>query len=85
MTTEKIAVSLPAALVKRAKRIVRAGGAPSMSAYVAAALEQKTTTDELTALLDEMLEETGGPLTPEERHTAKHKVQKARDSARRAT
>ena len=38
-----------------------------MSAYVAAALEQKATFDELDDMLDEMLAESGGPMTEAER------------------
>lgn len=62
----KIAVSLPAELVARAQQAVADGRAPSVSAYVADALEQKSRLDDLAALLDEMLAATGGPLTPEE-------------------
>ncbi len=39
--TEKIAVSLPKGLADRARRAVRQGRAASVSAYVAAALEEK--------------------------------------------
>jgi Arc/MetJ-type ribon-helix-helix transcriptional regulator len=67
MTMEKIAVSLPRPLLSSARRAVRAGRAPNVSAYVAAALEQKTKLDDLDSLLSEMLTETGGPLTAAER------------------
>jgi Arc/MetJ-type ribon-helix-helix transcriptional regulator len=70
MTMAKIAVSLPRELVRRARRAVGRGRAPSMSAYVAAAVEQKTKLDELDDLLQEMLAETGGPLTVAERRAA---------------
>jgi hypothetical protein len=66
MTAAKIAVSLPRETFERAKRAVRRGHAESLSAYVTAALEQKATLDELDDLLDEMLEETGGPMTKHE-------------------
>ena len=56
--TEKIAVSLPRGIADRARRAVRQGRAPSVSAY------------KLAALLDEMLAETGGPLTAAERRAA---------------
>ena len=59
---QKIAVSLPGALVSRARRAVKEGRARNVSAYVASALEEKTKLDELAVLLDEMLLETGGPL-----------------------
>jgi Arc/MetJ-type ribon-helix-helix transcriptional regulator len=70
MTTSKIAVSLPAELVEQAQRAVADGRAPSVSAYVASALEEKAKLDDLAALLDEMLAESGGPLTTREKKAA---------------
>ena len=69
-TSEKIAISLPRRLAQRAQRAVRQGRASSVSAYVAAALEEKVKLDELSALLDEMLAESGGPLSASERRAA---------------
>lgn len=66
MTKVKIAVSLPAELVEQAKRAVAEGRAASVSAYVAEALAEKSSEEDFDALLDQMLEETGGPPTPEE-------------------
>jgi Arc/MetJ-type ribon-helix-helix transcriptional regulator len=69
MTTVKIAVSLPRELVDDAKRAVRRKAAKSVSAYVADALREKSKRSErydLKVLLDEMLAETGGPLTQAE-------------------
>lgn len=66
----KIAVSLPTELVERAQQAVAQGRAPSVSAYVADALEQKTKLDDLASLLDEMLALTGGPLTAKETRQA---------------
>ncbi len=83
MTTEKIAVSLPAALLRRARRAVRGGRARSMSAYVAAAIEQKAMHDELEALLHEMLSESGGPLTAQEKRAADAAVLGPRSRKRR--
>jgi Arc/MetJ-type ribon-helix-helix transcriptional regulator len=68
--TEKIAVSLPKEVAERARRAVRRGHAASVSAYVAAALEEKVKLDDLSTLLLEMLEESGGPLTAAERRAA---------------
>jgi len=68
--TEKIAVSLPRGMADRARRAVRQGHAASVSAYVAAALEEKAKLDELATLLDEMLAESGGPLSASERRAA---------------
>lgn len=65
-TTEKIAVSLPRQIAARLRRAVRQGRAASVSAYVASALDEKAKLDDLSALLDEMLAASGGPLTPAE-------------------
>jgi Arc/MetJ-type ribon-helix-helix transcriptional regulator len=70
MTKAKIAVTLPPSLVSRAQDAVREGRAPSISAYVAAALEEKAKLDDLKGMLDAMLAETGGPLTDRERVAA---------------
>jgi hypothetical protein len=63
----KIAVTLPSDLVEAARTAVRSGRAPSISAYVAGALEERAKLDDLDALLAKMLAETGGPLTDAER------------------
>jgi Arc/MetJ-type ribon-helix-helix transcriptional regulator len=70
MSAEKIAVSLPDGTADRARKAVRLGRATSVSAYVAAAIEEKAKLDDLAALLDEMLSETGGPLTAAEKRAA---------------
>lgn len=70
MTTRKIAVSLPAGLVEQAQRAVAEGRSSSVSAYVARALEEQTKLDDLASLLEQMLVETGGPLTAAERKAA---------------
>jgi Arc/MetJ-type ribon-helix-helix transcriptional regulator len=70
MTSAKIAVSLPVGLVESARRAVAEGRSSSVSAYVARALEEQTKLDDLASLLDEMLDETGGPLTASERKAA---------------
>jgi antitoxin ParD1/3/4 len=66
----KIAVSLPAELVVQARRAVAEGRATSVSAYVAEALEDRSMLDDLATLLEEMLAETGGPLTADEEEAA---------------
>ena len=66
MTKAKIAVSLPEEVVAHVRRAVAAGQAESVSAYVAEALVEKAQRAGLDAILDQMLEETGGPLTDEE-------------------
>lgn len=67
---QKLAVSLPSRVAERARRAVRDGHAPSLSAYVAKALDEKADVDELATLLDRMLAESGGPLTAAETRAA---------------
>lgn len=67
---EKIAVTLRPELVDHARQQVASGRAASVSAYVEDALEAKVLDDDFGDLLSEMLAETGGPLTPEERAAA---------------
>ena len=67
---EKIAVSLPARAAESARRAVRQGRAPSVSAYVAAAIEDRAKLEDLATLLDTMLAESGGPLTAAEQRRA---------------
>ncbi|HEY3234541.1 MAG TPA: hypothetical protein VGJ84_07480 [Polyangiaceae bacterium] len=70
MTKSKIAISLPKSSLERVRRAVKRGRAASVSAYVAAALEEKAKLDDLQEMLDEMLAVTGGPLTQAERRNA---------------
>lgn len=63
----KIAVSLPADLVAAAREAVRAGRAPNVSGYVETALAAQVSNDALDAWLAELLEETGGPMSDDER------------------
>ena len=69
-STYKIAISLPKHVADRARRAVRRGRAASLSAYVADALEEKVKLDDLSTLLEEMLAESGGPLTNAEQRAA---------------
>jgi Arc/MetJ-type ribon-helix-helix transcriptional regulator len=66
----KLAISLPRDIAARARRAVRRGQAASVSAYIASAIEEKAKLDDLSALLDEMLAESGGPLTRAEARAA---------------
>ena len=70
MTATKIAVSIPTSLVQKARRAVKAGRAESVSAYVTSAIAEKAKNEDLADLLQEMLAETGGPLTATERRDA---------------
>ena len=68
--TVKIAVSLPDELVAHARDAVRDGRAASVSAFVAEAMVERVRLERLEGMLDEILEETGGPLTDAERAEA---------------
>jgi Arc/MetJ-type ribon-helix-helix transcriptional regulator len=59
--TAKIAVSLPDHLVAEARAAVVDGRAPSVSAYVAEALAEKSKRRTLSEVLDEMDVELGSP------------------------
>ena len=69
MTVTKIAISLPEDAVARVREAVRKGRAASASAYIADAIRERVTRDDLAGMLDEMLSETGGPLTARERRS----------------
>ena len=66
----KIAITLPLRAAENVRKAVRAGKAPSVSAYIAAAVEEKASKETWRALMDDMLAETGGPLTAAERRDA---------------
>jgi hypothetical protein len=66
MTSAKVAISLPKAVLASARAAVKRGEAPSLSAYVSRLIEEKTSEGDLMKMLEEMLEETGGPATAEE-------------------
>lgn len=67
-TTTKFTITLDNEQFGEIKRIVAKGGAPSVSAFVKKAVA--TALDDVVGwqqTLDEMLEETGGPMTDAER------------------
>ena len=85
MTRAKIAVTIPRPLLANARRAVREGISDSVSAYVTAAMEDKAKVDDLKAMLDEMLAETGGPATAAEKRQAEQMLGlRPRRSKRRA-
>lgn len=70
MTVSKIAVSMPPELVVRVRAEVDAGRSDSVSSYVAEALAARLDQQDLSALLDDMLDDTGGAVTAAERKWA---------------
>lgn len=81
----KIAITLPLRAAEDVRKAVRAGKAPSVSAYIAAAVEEKARKETWRALMDDMLAETGGRLTAAERREADRTlgIKPARTSRRR--
>ena len=61
MTSAKVALSMPAEVLRMAKKEVAAGRAKSLSSFVAEAVDEKLRRDELSALLDGMDAEHGPP------------------------
>jgi Arc/MetJ-type ribon-helix-helix transcriptional regulator len=61
MSSEKVALSMPAEVLHLAKEEVAAGRAKSLSSFVAEAVDEKLRRDELTRILDAMDAEHGKP------------------------
>lgn len=61
MNSAKVALSMPADVLRLAKKEVAAGRAKSLSAFVAEAVDEKLRRDELAAILDDMDVEHGIP------------------------
>jgi hypothetical protein len=66
MTTRKVAISVPEETLRRAKLHAKAIRSRGLSAYVSEALAEKVMTDDLSALFEEILAESGGPATRRE-------------------
>jgi Arc/MetJ-type ribon-helix-helix transcriptional regulator len=61
MTSAKVALSMPAEVLRSAQKEVAAGRAKSLSSFVAQAVDEKLRRNELTAILDAMDAEHGKP------------------------
>lgn len=61
MTARKVALSMPAEVLRLAKKEVAAGRAKSLSSFVTEAVDEKLRRDELTEILDAMDAEHGKP------------------------
>jgi Arc/MetJ-type ribon-helix-helix transcriptional regulator len=61
MNSAKVAVSMPAEVLRLAKKEVAAGRAKSLSSFVSEAVDEKLRRDELTAILDAMDAAHGKP------------------------
>ncbi|HVV50613.1 MAG TPA: toxin-antitoxin system antitoxin subunit [Polyangia bacterium] len=61
MTAAKVAITIPAEVLEAAKKEVAAGHAPSLSALVSDAVDEKVRRNELAALLDALDAKHGKP------------------------
>jgi hypothetical protein len=61
MNSAKVALSIPAEVLRLAKREVAAGRAKSLSSFVSEAVDEKLHRDELSAILDALDAEHGTP------------------------
>jgi hypothetical protein len=61
MTAAKVAITIPAEVLEAAKKEVEAGHAPSLSALVSEAVDEKLRRNELAMLLDKLDAEHGPP------------------------
>ena len=61
MTTAKVALTVPADVLRLARMEVRAGHAKSLSAFVSEAIDEKLRRDALAEVLDAMDAEHGRP------------------------
>ena len=61
MNSAKVALSMPAEVLRLAKKEVAAGRAKSLSSFVSEAVDEKLRREELSAILDAMDEEHGEP------------------------
>ena len=68
MATKKVTITLDEDELARIRELVEAGGVRSVSAFVQKAVSAQLDADALwDQTLDEILEETGGPMTDEEK------------------
>jgi hypothetical protein len=61
MNSAKVALSMPAEVLRLAKKEVAAGHAKSLSSFVTEAVDEKLRRDELSAILDALDAEHGKP------------------------
>jgi hypothetical protein len=73
-TKARITVTVPKELLAVVEADVAAGRAPSVSAWVSEAMQQKAGARTVAEILDEMDDHFGGPVTPEERAWARKRL-----------
>lgn len=74
MTVSKVTVSLDSAVAERARRDVADGRAKSLSAWLNDAARDRMEYEDLAAVLTELFDATGGPLTAQELARARQRL-----------
>lgn len=71
---ERVTVTIPSDVLVAARRDVQSGAATSLSAWITEAAEAKARRESLSDVLADIANETGGPLTDEERQWARQQL-----------
>ena len=74
MTASKVTVSLDTTIAERAREDVAQGKAKSLSSWLNDAGRVRVEADDLAAVLAELFDDTGGPLTERELATARQRL-----------
>lgn len=74
MTVTKVTVSLDPTVAERARQDVSEGRAKSLSAWLNEAGRARMEREDLAAVLADLFEETGGPVTEEELARARQRL-----------
>ncbi len=74
MTVSKVTVSLDPAIAERARRDVADGKAKSVSAWLNDAARVRMHDEDLVAVLSDLFEATGGPLSEQELAQARERL-----------
>ena len=79
MATKKVTITLDEDELERIRELVQSGAASSVSAFVQRAVSASLDADAIwAATLTDLLDETGGPMTDEERAWADSVLQRQR-------
>ena len=74
MTTSKVSISLDPVVAERAREDIAAGRAKSLSAWLNEAGRARVEHDELSSVLSEIFDASGGPVTEQELTSARARL-----------
>lgn len=74
MTTSKVSISLDPVVAERARQDIAAGRAKSLSAWLNEAGRARVERDELSSVLAEIFDASGGPLSEQELASARTRL-----------